>query len=376
MRLSKVCTLAMLWCGSLAAHAMRFEESQTVDSAHVLIVRDCALFTTREPYSSFDKEHPCRNGAEHEGVTAERPGYPGDAAVLDYVLSLSEGRKDQYSLADAAKRGYGGDTLTAKTILSLARAPRSFVEVWLLSGGGDVDAGIEMARVFRAHGTHVRVPERFVCVSSCTLMFMGGVLRTIDMGAQFRVHSSSRFSSGISAQQSNDLLSKNADNALIKVAQQQQIEARYFAQRFVTLVENTLNLPRGTPLLPERDDQFCTWAGGRYMAEEKQCDTQDQPKLQTPLPYGEPGNPERAADVKRIRKEKAAALQDNLMRIERECMMLAIADLQATLTQRTSRAPFALDILRTMFNTSITDTTYMTQNELIEMGYVTREFHP
>ena len=52
-------------------------------------------------------------------------------------------------------------------------------------------------------------------------------------------------------------------------------------------------------------------------------------------------------------------------------MSLAIEDLEREIADRGARAKPALKMLRTMFMTSITDTSYMTHLQLVTMGYVT-----
>jgi hypothetical protein len=72
---------------------------------------------------------------------------------------------------------------------------RPYDQIWLCSGGGLVWEGQEIGKLFSRAKAWVRVPAGFFCASSCTIMTLGGYLRTIDEGANFVVHASSGISS-------------------------------------------------------------------------------------------------------------------------------------------------------------------------------------
>jgi len=78
--------------------------------------------------------------------------------------------------------------------LARAFAQGSFREVWLDSGGGNLSEGIKMGRLLRARQAFVRVAEGMSCVSSCSVAFLGGVVRVVDPGATYEVHMFSAFS--------------------------------------------------------------------------------------------------------------------------------------------------------------------------------------
>jgi hypothetical protein len=302
----------------------------------------------------------------------------GDAKVLDLILNLSEGKSGAGLMANA--QVYGGDRGTVETILALMKSAKPFDEVWLNSGGGQVDAGVGIARVLREHRMTVRVPANFQCISSCTIAFMGGVLRFVDSDATYRVHSASNYEGGVD-DDTVAALKANPDRAMIQIAQSQQIDQRYFALRVMTLFENTLLIPARKPLLPEDDSAFCTWAGGQPQSVSLRdgrtipyCDTESKVSS-IPLPYAAPASAERKADVARIRHEGPAAYQDILMRIERECLQAALKDLQPTVAEQEPRAGAALNMIRTMFITSIKDTNYLSSDQLVTMGYVTPTFN-
>lgn len=76
----------------------------------------------------------------------------------------------------------------ARRFLSALAAAKPVREVWMNSPGGDLIAGLELGRAFRAHHVAVRVPAGAVCASACTYSFLGGAVRRVDPEGQFRVH--------------------------------------------------------------------------------------------------------------------------------------------------------------------------------------------
>jgi hypothetical protein len=80
---------------------------------------------------------------------------------------------------------------SSKVVERALYSGRPFDQIWLCSGGGLVWEGQEIGKLFSRTKAWVRVPAGFVCASSCTIMTLGGYLRTIDEGASFVVHASS-----------------------------------------------------------------------------------------------------------------------------------------------------------------------------------------
>ena len=74
------------------------------------------------------------------------------------------------------------------------RRTGSYSEVWLCSGGGAVREGKKIGRELQRARAKVRIPDGYLCASSCTIMTLGGYLRIIEDGAEFIVHASSRVS--------------------------------------------------------------------------------------------------------------------------------------------------------------------------------------
>ncbi len=375
-RLSCLIACGLIFGVASPLRALRFTEKYTDKGSHILVVRDCKNFSVYIPeFRAYDQQHPCRSGKEddEEGFEGPTNNYVGDEAELEFLLSTGEHGSNLATLFAAAR--YAGDQGTAETIRKLIQSPKPFDEVWLLSGGGDVDAGVGVARVLRKHGMTVEVPDNYHCVSACTLAFMGGVLRYISDTATFQVHSASAFEGGLDKRTAEALL-KNPSAELAAVALSQQIDARFYAMRILTLFQTTLSVPLHTTPRPEDDAAFCKNAGGLYenmapSAPRYICDTDHQVLTSARLPYAEPDNPERAADAALIRREGVSAMQDILMRVERTCMAAALDDLEASAQNLGPRAKPALKMLRAMYMTSIKDTSYMTHLQLVTMGYVT-----
>lgn len=372
----------MLW--SAIAHALVFQEHNDRNGVHVLIVRDCptGLRDSDTKYADLDgrNEHGpiCREGGSNDGFTGSGATYAGDEVVLDYILNLSKSRNSGFP-----PKGAMSGRVTAATIRSLQSNPKPFAEVWLNSGGGDVDAGIGIARTLRKHHMAVHLPDGYQCISSCTLAFMGGVLRYIDEHATYRVHSASSWTMYGEIDDGQIARIKSVmtepDRELREIARDQQYKSRYMAVRMMTSFQNSLIFPLGVPQRAEKDSEFCAWAGGEWVTAPNLyryvCIAPDSGTLPTHFAYLDGKSAERDADAARLKREGVAALQDVIMRLESEAMVLAISDLQASLSERGPRASAALNMVREMFITSIKDTNYLTQNQMITMGYITPVFH-
>jgi hypothetical protein len=203
---------------------------------------------------------------------------------------------------------------------------KSYDEIWLVFGGGNLDEGIGIGEVFRRFQATVRVPPGYRCVSSCTVAFLGGVFRYLDDDATYEVHAASRFLSedvdgknmkilladpeGDLADWSNLLLlGANSQNGRFRGARELAVELFLHCHKALH--------PLGI-LPPGREDQ-------------------NRQRLQsllrsTPtLVY--PGSRQFAEDVGRIRREGVPAAQEILMRIERDSMQVGLEEI------RRSRAP-------------------------------------
>ena len=233
----------------------------------------------------------------------------------------------------------------------------AYAEVWLVSGGGNLQAGVEVGRTLRRYGATVRVPNGLSCVSACTVAFMGGLFRYLDDGATFKVHSASAAQSGLSRHDAA-LMARGDFEAL---AARQQVVGRFLARQLMTHFQNTLLRTVRAPQRDENDDDFPDGAA----------------RSVPPLPYDAR---EAAADRARLAAEGAAAAQDIVMRIEREAMRWAIADLRRELAARPAefgpRAEPALRMVEVMYDVSIMETASLTRETMVRMGYLTQEVAP
>ncbi len=78
-----------------------------------------------------------------------------------------------------------GDSDRLSTFLSTAG---HISEVWLDSGGGNAEEGPKVGEVLRTKMLATRVANGYACISSCSMAFLGGVLRYIDDGAIYGIH--------------------------------------------------------------------------------------------------------------------------------------------------------------------------------------------
>lgn len=76
----------------------------------------------------------------------------------------------------------------ANNLNSVLNSDRTISEIWLHSGGGDAAEGTKIGRVIRNHKLPTRIPSRYQCISSCSIAFLGGIVRRIDNGAAYGVH--------------------------------------------------------------------------------------------------------------------------------------------------------------------------------------------
>jgi hypothetical protein len=72
---------------------------------------------------------------------------------------------------------------------AIDQTPKPIAEILILgSPGGLLDEGLQIGRIIHDHKLATRIPGKGVCVSACNFIFLGGVIRTIEVGGKFIVH--------------------------------------------------------------------------------------------------------------------------------------------------------------------------------------------
>jgi hypothetical protein len=290
----------------------------------------------------------------------------GTARAILWVRDCGTSPRDR-SCAKGSRQVSRDDSLRLEAWLSnAARRGRRYDEVWLWSGGGNSNEGFLLGRVFRKWQLAVRVPPGAFCASACTVAFMGGFFRWIDPGATYQVHSASAWLGGFDCPEDDArcaaalilaALKRDPVGEFVRQAGDALEDARYSAHRRLIHFQNALLQPLGesVPEGAERDLQLQSEArnmraGTTYAA-----------------------SAQLARDVQRFRAEGPAAAQDILMRIERDSMTQALRELRERLPQLGRRADAALRMIEVMFQTSIKETSSLTSETLLRMGFVTRD---
>jgi len=295
-----------------------------------------------------------------------RPDEAGGQAIL-WVRDCGKLARDiveKRQCAPREKRFSKGDAQE----LDIKLGRRRYDEVWLFSGGGLSDEGFRVGRILRKHQMTVRVRSGASCVSACTVAFLGGWFRFIDAGGSYEVHSASAWADGFScdeepeceAKETLEKIRKNPAEAFVLLAAEEQISARYIIRRRLIHFQNTLLQPLGERVR-EGDDvdaQLIVWAKSYRPA----------------LTYAD--SAQLKEDVRRFESEGESAAQDILMRIERDSMRNAIADLRAIINTLGKRAEPALRMIEVMTQTSILDTSILSDATLLRMGFITKLFEP
>lgn len=299
-------------------------------------------------------------GGVDRGMSSARPvlvavlaGWCMSACALQMIpLKLNNGSEvlvlqdcsstKEYTCQAYEKSFFAGDSARLERLLS----QRGYQEVLLISGGGNLDEGVKVGEVLRRHGAAVRVPSGQSCVSACTVAFLGGVIRTIDPGATYEVHAYSGVRSNLDDADRARMVSY-PDRELERLALDERRKARYWAERLFSYAQRMIG---GAPDEPEIRAALA-------LSDEQKSS------------YIESGQLVR--DMQLIRLEGAAAAHSAMMNIERSAMEDAIALLRARLPDLGRRAGYALNILDTMFSSSIIRTAPLTQETLLRMGYVT-----
>ena len=132
--------------------------------------------------------------ANYEAVM--RKGYYGRGCPKRaQARSVADWNKPlQFLLIPGGDRGkvliVGGEFTAgdADRLQSFLRTAGPISEVQLDSGGGNASEGPKVGRVIRAAHLSTRVASGFACISSCSMAFLGGMVRRIDDDAVYGVH--------------------------------------------------------------------------------------------------------------------------------------------------------------------------------------------
>ncbi len=248
-----------------------------------------------------------------------------------------------------------GDGYKVDQALSRGR----YSQVWLNSPGGNLKEGVNIGLALRKHGTFVRVKSGDSCVSACTVAFLGGVLRTIDRGATYKVHAYSAVRNGFRNAAEESKFLRDPKQYLTEHARSEiKSTAPYWsAALFEYFRQMILPKPKKRQVAifnTSRHDQLSRYLGtGSGVAYDLY--------IKSYLP----------ADLERVTKEGLVAGHDIVMRLEREGMQVAIANLTKAQTQQLlgERAEHAIRLLQTMFESSILSTSSLSQQTLREYGY-------
>jgi len=234
---------------------------------------------------------------------------------------------------------------------------RRIDEVWLISGGGNLDEGVKVGEVFREFQATVRVPKGYRCVSACTVAFLGGAFRIVDDGATYEVHSASGYLDDADEFRNEDVVKRlgvDPDGELARFAVDERKSARYWASRLVPYFQQSL-LPLGQR----------TNSAARYVRWRDESGSVSYIGSQT-----------LKDDVERFRREGLPAAQQTLMRIERDSMHEAIGELRGIVSELGPRAGPAIDILEAMYSSQITLTAALSHETMLRMGYITAFIDP
>ena len=286
--------LLMLLCIGSSVKALMFESAKLSDGRTVLLLHDC---------SDRNKKNSCKK----------------------YMTMFYRGDADRLSAHLSSHR---------------------YDEIWLWSGGGNLDEGVKVGEVLRRFQATVRVPNGKYCISACTVAFMGGLFRFVDKEATYEVHAYSRYSGELRPKIRRLLLS-DPEGTLYKIARDEYADARNWAIRLMAHFQIGV---RGKPDYAKLQ----AWKS----------------KPRGRAPYLSSARFKR--DVERLRNEGVAAAQEILMRIERDAMQQAIDELREHESELGSRAVYGLDMLQAMFTSRITLTASLSQETLLKMGYITR----
>lgn len=347
----RIACLSSMLLLSLPCAALKFEDATPEEAGkmRVLWVRDCGQFERDAGTGCKPWETGFRGLVYNE---SGRVVYPGDAYALEERLAQRELRGIPYD------------------------------EVWLRSNGGDLVQGVSVGAVLRRHQATVRVPRGARCISSCTVAFLGGLFRIVDEGATYEVHAASGYLSGFRTKDDERTLKRltsgrieDIEEELKRFAEQEHqgkpITCRYPADNSGILQYQQCAMgSRAWAWILFVHFQQALLPPGRSRGNEQELNEwfRNPPRLSYVT------SQRLKQDAVRIQAEGEATVQEILMRLERDCMAEAIAELRARAVNLGPRAEPALKILEAMYSSRITGTASLSQETLLSMGYTTKFF--
>jgi hypothetical protein len=216
--------------------------------------------------------------------------------------------------------------------------------VWFASGGGALVEGVQVGEVLRQRRIKVRVPDGAICASSCTVAFMGGLIRSIDPNGSFLVHSASSVMGGVQSAAESTML-RDPQLALAARADEEYTDGKAWAAVLVAYFQTMLN---GRP--DKSAIERAVEAGPAR------------------LPYVTNGDLDR--DARKIRADGAMVTQEIVMSLERRGIAQAIENLKPSIAALGPRAAPAIQMLQTMYTSSILGVAELSPQTLYELGYV------
>lgn len=243
-------------------------------------------------------------------------------------------------------------------------------EVWLSSGGGVLIEGVKIGLILREYGTMVKIKKQHRCASACTVAFLGGVIRSVEPNGKYLVHAYSRYKDKLPTR---------------KGESQAALKRRITSDPKAFLLQLSNEQMRSIAVM---------WASRLFVYYRLMIQPEPRAKRYTVIDSTEERNIKRALtrygnkayelyqtkilsnDIKRITKEGVSAAHEIAMRIERDAMKVMLTGLKNLEQQNylKNRAPEAIRILSTMFESRILATSDLSLETLSEYGFTNVPF--
>ncbi len=282
------------------ASALKFLPLEDKEGRQILVLYDCGKNEASETCKKHEKS-----------FSGPRPqiGYKGDAAVLELMLQ-----------------------------------ERNYYQVWLYSGGGNLDEGVKVGEVLRRHRQYVLVQNNHYCVSACTVAFLGGVMREVAPNGAYKVHAYS----GLLNESKEDLApfsGPEGDTSLKHFVESSSLSGVTWVKRLFLYVQH---------MIGGKSDEAVT--------QQVLADAPDYAKAYF-------SGPRFRSDLERMRSEGGTTTQELLMRIERESFESRLSYLKDRADELGSRSKPAIRMLEIMFSSRIAGTAPLDHATLKENGY-------